>query len=124
MPDKLVQSDGSVIPIVKIYSLSDGNAQSSGNAVATVNASLTPLGYQQITATTVAFSLSPPGGARIALIQAEAQNLRWRDDGTNPTATVGMLLTVGAAMEYDGNLAAFKGINATAGTIVNVSYYA
>lgn len=87
--------------------------------------SWTPLGYQQITSTSSAFSLTVPAGARIAMIVAEAQHLRWRDDGTAPTTSVGMLLkTTDPPLVITDNLAAFQGINATAGTIVNISYYA
>lgn len=131
MPDKIIQSDGSVAPVVAI--LGSGAAgstdQSSANALATVNATLTPKGYRQVTATSAAFTLasafggSIPAGARVAFIQAEAQTIRWRDDGTAPTATVGMNLPVGGALEYDGSLAAIQFIAATAGAILNVALY-
>lgn len=125
MPDKILQADGSIAPVVAI--LGSGAAgstdQTSANALAVVNATLTPKGYQQITSTGTAFALSPPAGSRIAFVQAEAQPLRWRDDGTNPTATVGMNLLVGSALEYDGSLTAVRFIAAAAGAILNVSYY-
>ena len=50
--------------------------------------------------------------------------LEWRDDGTAPTATVGMLLPAGAELRYTGALAALRLIQASAGATVNVSYYA
>lgn len=105
-----------------------GQAAAAGGTasipIQTTSGTLTPKGYQQITATTTSFTLTPPAGSRIAVIQAEAQSIRYRDDGIAPTATVGMLLNVGEAIEYDGNLAAWHGIAATAGAILNVSYYA
>ena len=58
----------------------------------------------------------------LAVIQAEAQAVRWRDDGVAPTSTVGMVLAAGASMEYDGNLAGIRFIEATAGAILNVTY--
>ena len=43
------------------------------------------LGYQQITSLSSATGLTVPQGATLALIVPETQNVRWRDDGTNPT---------------------------------------
>lgn len=85
----------------------------------------TALGYQQVTATGTVFTLpSPPVGTRRVIIQAEVQAIRWRDDATAPTATVGMLIAAGGELRYDGaNMAAFRGIAATAGAIANISYY-
>lgn len=127
MPDKIINADGSVVPIVALLgSAASGSAATSANATPTVNATLTPKGYQQISAATLAAStaLTPPTGARVAQINVEAQAVRWRDDGVAPTATVGMLAPVGTTFEYDGDLTAIRLIAATAGTILNVSYYA
>ena len=82
-----------------------------------------PLGYQQITTLTTAVGLTVPPGAVGAIIVAEAQAVRWRDDGTAPTATVGMPLAVAAALEYAGDLSAIKFIEQTAGAKLNVAYY-
>jgi len=64
-----------------------------------------PVGYQSITVTT-AQSLSPPAGATHAVITAETQAVRYRDDGVPPTPGVGggMPLAVGAPREYGGTL--------------------
>lgn len=83
-----------------------------------------PVGFEQIAVLTAATGLTPPGNARMALIQAEAQTVRWRDDATDPTATVGMQLAAAAApLKYVGNLNAIKFIEAAIGGILNVSYY-
>lgn len=86
-----------------------------------------PLGYQQITVLSAAVGLTVPQGAQRARIQAQTQSVRWRDDGTNPTGTVGMLLgvTTGPSdyFEYDGDLGAIKFIEAAASAAVNVAYY-
>lgn len=83
-----------------------------------------PLGFSQITGMSASTGLgSVPAGTTRALIQAEAQTIRWRDDGTAPTATVGMNLLVGIVLEYRGVMSAFKMIQATSGAIANVSYY-
>lgn len=50
-----------------------------------------PVGYEQLTVSTTAVGLATvPTTARHALIYIVAQALRWRADGTAPTATVGM----------------------------------
>lgn len=82
-----------------------------------------PLGYQQITTLTAATKLTVPAGATMAVITAEAQAVRYRDDGVAPTATVGMPVAVGAPFQYSGTLSAMQFIAQTSGAILNVSYY-
>ena len=82
-----------------------------------------PLGYQQLTTLSAAVGLTVPAGAVGAIIVPEAQAVRWRDDGTNPSATVGMPLAVAAALEYAGDLSAIKFFEQTAGAKLNVTYY-
>ncbi len=85
-------------------------------------------GYQQITNLSSAVGLTVPGAGslrgRLVLLIAEGQTVRWRDDGTNPTATVGMPLEVGQPFFYSGDPGAIKFIEAAAGAKLNVSYYA
>jgi hypothetical protein len=83
------------------------------------------LGYQQLTSMASATKLTVPAGADFAYIVAEAQSVRWRDDGTAPTATVGQLLPAGVPLQLSGAsvLAAAQFIQATSGAILNVSYY-
>ena len=83
----------------------------------------TPLGYQQITSLASATSLTVPAGAVSAIIYVETAGVRWRDDGTAPTATVGMLLSAGQAFQYAANLAAIQFIAQSGSPVVNVSYY-
>jgi len=84
-----------------------------------------PLGFEQITSlgSAVGFASAPPR-ARLAFIQAESQNVRWRDDGTNPTASVGTLITTESILSYTGNMSKIKFIEVTAGAKLNISYYA
>lgn len=59
-----------------------------------------------------------------ALIQAEAQAIRWTDDeDVDPTTTVGMLIPAGGTLEYDGDLARFRMFGAAGGAIANVTFY-
>ena len=82
------------------------------------------LGYQQITSLSASTALSAPVGATMALIVAETQAVRWRDDGTAPTASVGMPLATGVSLSYDGDLKTIRFIEQTASATLNVSYYA
>lgn len=82
------------------------------------------LGYQQITSLSAATALTVPTGTILAIITPEAQAVRWRDDGTNPTATVGYPLAVGAELRYTAaQLAALKFIEQTASAKLNITYY-
>lgn len=83
----------------------------------------TPLGFQQITSLTAAVSLTVPAGARTAWLSIETANVRMRDDGTAPTATVGLVLVSGNDYMYSGNLPAIKLIAATGTPVVDVLYY-
>jgi hypothetical protein len=98
----------------------------------TLKAVTTRLGYQQITSLSASAGLTVPqtdlnGLAckpSIAIITAEAQAVRWRDDDVAPTATVGMPLAAGATLQYDGDLTKIKFIEQTASAKINVTYYA
>jgi hypothetical protein len=81
-----------------------------------------PCGYEQIPCNT-AQSLTVPNNARWAIFKAEAQTVRIRDDGTDPTATVGLPLGTSDSLFYSGNLSGVRVIAATAGGILNVLYY-
>lgn len=89
------------------------------------------LGYQQITSlsssTGLTLPATDPNGLNctpaFALIIAETQGVRWRDDGVAPTTTVGMPLAVGIPLQYDGDLSKIRFIEQTAGAKLNISYY-
>lgn len=89
------------------------------------------MGYQQITslgsATNLTVPTTTPDGLNakpvFALIVAEGQAVRWRDDKTAPTASVGMPLAVGVPLQYDGDLTNIRFIEQTGGAKLNISYY-
>lgn len=81
------------------------------------------VGFEQITSLGTAAGLTPPAGAKFALVQSEAQNVRMRGDGTNPTASVGIILVANAAPLVISNLAAAKFIEVTGSAKLNVEYY-
>lgn len=89
---------------------------------------LTALGYCQIASIDASTALSAcaggvPTGANFAVIQPEAQAIRYRDDGTAPTTTVGYPVAVGASFTRSGNLSNVRVISATSGAKLNVLFY-
>ena len=98
---------------------------------ANLKAVTTCMGYQQITSLSGAANLTvpvqTPDGLNakpvFALIIAEGQDVRWRDDKTAPTASVGMPLAVGVPLQYDGDLINIQFIEQIAGAKLNISYY-
>lgn len=98
----------------------------------TLKAVTTRLGYQQITSLSSSTGLTVPqvdlnGLAckpSIAIITAESQGVRWRDDDVAPTASVGMPLASGSTLQYDGDLTKIRFIEQTASAKINVTYYA
>lgn len=95
----------------------------AGQATQVIDGHLSNLGYQQVTSLSSAASLTVPAFTKLAVIQCESQSVRWRDDGTNPTASVGMILNPGDTFFYNGNAGAFKAIEVAASAKLNVSYY-
>jgi hypothetical protein len=96
-------------------------------ATITEPALLVPLGYCQLSVTTAVLvstcSGGIPAGATFAYITPETAAIRWRDDGTAPTTTVGNPVAVGQQLTYGGLLSALQ-VVAQAGTAtVNVSFY-
>ena len=89
-----------------------------------------PLGYQQITSllSSIGFTLPtaiPGNQIGYAVCQAEGGDIRWRDDGTAPTGTVGMIIPSGGELNYCGDFSAIRFIGSTGSspTALNVSYY-
>lgn len=91
--------------------------------VRTIPGQIDPLGYEQITSLSGAASLTVPAGAKWVRIVCHTQAVRWRDDGTAPTATVGMPLPVDTIFDYGGDLNAIQFIQQTASAELNVTYY-
>jgi hypothetical protein len=82
-----------------------------------------PLGYLKVSSLSAAAGLTVPASANRALMRVEGQSIRWRDDGTDPTASEGVLLSPGQAFMYDGVLTSFKAIEIVASATLYVSFY-
>lgn len=78
---------------------------------------------EQITGLSAVKGLTVPAGTRLVVLEAETQAVRWRDDGTDPSATVGMPLLAGVPKTYTGDFSAIKFKEQVASAKLNVSYY-
>lgn len=84
----------------------------------------TPLGFAQLAVSNTSVSLPTiPAAANLAVICVESGAVRWRDDGTDPTAAVGMLLPAGGTYEFDANLAEIEFIRTSVDAALSISYY-
>jgi hypothetical protein len=82
------------------------------------------MGYQALAVSSSAVALTIPNGARIVYLYVEGNDIRWRDDGTNPTTSVGSPLTADTDLIYDSNLTKIRFIAQASDATVHCTYYA
>lgn len=84
-------------------------------------------GHEQVTALSSSAGLaSVPAVCAYAIIECDHtanKYVRYRDDGTAPTATTGISLAPGEKVKYDGDLSVIRFIEELASAKLNVSYY-
>ena len=80
-----------------------------------------PQGYAQVIG--IASAIDPPVPGRILILMPETQGIRIRDDGTDPTATVGFLIPAGTIYEYKGDPSKLRIIEDAASATLNVLGY-
>lgn len=81
-----------------------------------------PLGLESFSDLSTVKYLSPPKKTAYAEVQAHTKAVRWRDDGTAPTATIGHLIPAGKTFRYVGT-GQFGIIEAEASATATVTYY-
>ena len=86
------------------------------------DAPIEPAGYRKITSLSSVKGVQI-GEGRVALIQAINQNIRYRDDGTDPTSSEGMVIFAGQSIWYTGDLRAIRFIEEAGSAEVNVLAY-
>jgi hypothetical protein len=100
----------------------------------TIDGERAPAGYEQLTlstgsATALAAIPSktsnvPPLSVTLTIIIVSSNDVRFRDDGTNPTASVGMPIAAGGSWIYTGNPANLRFIRQSAtNAVLDVMYY-
>jgi hypothetical protein len=87
-----------------------------------------PLGYCQLSGISAATGFSScsggiPSAASTAQICVETQAVRYRDDGTAPTGSVGMPTASGTCFSYTGDIGAIQFIPETGSATIDVSFY-
>lgn len=84
-----------------------------------------PAGYEQQAVSTVAAITSIPSVANKAFVQPDNGDIRWRDDGTAPTATVGNYLPQLSTLTIESvkSLANFQMVAVTGTVNVNINFY-
>lgn len=97
----------------------------SGVRIPVIDGQLKPLGYQQLTSigTSAAKSMTVPTGSILALVGVADQAVRWRDDGTDPTSSVGFPVAASASFWYPGDLDEFSVIAQTGTAKLDICYY-
>jgi len=90
-----------------------------------VSTPLSPEGYEQIAVSTTAVSLTLPNSkVKVAICVVEDQDVRWRDDGVDPTESVGMLIKVNNCFAIcASSLGRFRVIRSGPDATLNISYY-
>jgi hypothetical protein len=91
---------------------------------------LQPMGFAQILMTSnpqtfAAAGVTVPTGARLAVMTVDSANIRYRDDGAAPTASIGIQLSSSATQpyEYSGDLTAVQFIAVSGSPLLNVAFY-
>ena len=85
-----------------------------------------PVGFEQLTVSLTGVGLTVPLKANSAIIQIDNAHIRWRDDGTDPTTSTGMLVYQSnyITIESKARLTAIKFIRtASTDAKLNISYY-
>jgi hypothetical protein len=86
---------------------------------------LPPLGYEQLTVSNSAVGLTVPAKpVRMAVVVVESNTIRFRDDGTNPTSTVGTPVVANVTILICGRAVdTFKAIRVSGDAVLNIAYY-
>lgn len=82
------------------------------------------LGFSQIAVSGSAIGLGViPENVIMTLVTVDGGDVRFRDDGTNPTASIGMRVERGGALKYDADPSVLKFINTSAAATLNITFY-
>ncbi len=80
------------------------------------------LGFNRLTNLSAATSCPKAHGAAVQF-QPETQSIRYTVDGTEPTTTIGFLVTAGTTVFYVGDLTKVQFTEVTSGATLNVHVF-
>jgi hypothetical protein len=63
------------------------------------------------------------GQASYVMLRPETNGLRWRDDGTDPTAGVGFPVSANETFVYDGDPTKIRVVSQTGTCTLNIAYF-
>jgi len=117
---------GLLLLLLAVPSLAHAQAGRQPEVVGTKPGAIVSLGSCQLSVTTAVLvstcSGGVPAGAAIAWITPEGAAIRWRDDGTAPTTTVGNPVAIGAQLIYSGPLPTLQVIAQSGTAVVNIYF--
>ena len=104
-----------------------GTTPVQGQSCPGVTSPLHPIlgSFQQLTVSTTAVGLTVPRGTKMTVLSVESNPIRYRDDLTDPTAAVGVLVGTGSTLVLCGDsVSRFRAIRQTGSdALLNVSFY-
>lgn len=80
-------------------------------------------GFSQATVSSTAVGITPPGGSVVCFAVFEGNAVRYRTDGVNPTASVGVPLAVATPLQITSPLGGIKFIAQTGSATLNLDCY-
>lgn len=88
----------------------------------------TPMGFQSLSVTnSSAVAPTVPSGANMAIIGVENNSVRYRDDGTAPTTSIGLMVNPGNTMEIHDvvvlDATSFIAVDNSATATLSILYY-
>lgn len=96
---------------------------SGGAAGASPPYVFTSTGFVAVTSFSTATGFTPPATSTVCFITPEGNPVRFRTDGTNPTATVGQLVPANSQLALTANLTGVKFIPTTGSATLDVDCY-
>lgn len=100
---------------------------SAAGAVGSVHVGMTCVDFEQVTGLDTAKAPTIPIGTGWLMVQAESQNVRYRMDGDNPTASVGNIIYAGDPPAWfpvsQTTQALLKFIEEAASAKLNIHYF-
>lgn len=103
-----------------------GRPPKTGHTVSTLPLYDSPVGFEQLAINGATGLASIPAAANKAVIVVDDASLRYRDDGENPTADIGIKMFKGGTIVLNSrkSILQFKAIKVgTNNSELNVSYY-
>ena len=125
-----MQKRSLIVGALSLALLGAARAQTHHDQGGTITPGVTPVylydsagASQMALAVATNTTLTVPAGATLAQICVEGASVRYRDDGTAATASLGTPAAAGACFSYSGPLASLSFTAQSGSPTIDVSYY-